>query len=84
MSAVLDLSLYGPLACPLVPLTLIIPSSLFISVVLMRCSSSGSIPVSDRSVNRKALSLPAESIMAFTWSVVGISGIGGWQSIFCF
>ena len=68
-------SLYVPEPCPFTPLTLIIPCSVSMSFLVVSASSLGANPVSFRIVNILIYFLDAWFMIAFTFSVVGISRV---------
>ena len=81
MLAVCGFNLKILLACPFIPIMLIVPCSLSIWVIAVRCSSAGSTAVSVIILNRQVYFSDAEFIISLTFSVVGIIGIGGWYRI---
>ena len=72
----LGLSLYEAEACPLHPRMLISPFSLLMSFCVTLLSSCGEAAISTSSVNMGVKRLVADAIIAFTFSGVGISGLG--------
>ena len=75
-SAVFSFSLYVPLSCLLTPTTLIMPCSASIWLRGIISSSYPSMPVSERMRNIVLILFELLLIMASTFSVFGISGIG--------
>jgi hypothetical protein len=68
-------SLYVPDACPFTPFTLIIPFSVSMSFCVVFASSLGANPVSFNIVKIVMYFFDAWFMIAFTFSVVGISGV---------
>lgn len=68
-------SLYVPEACPLCPVTLIIPCAVSMSLLVRLWSSSGLMPVSARIVNTVAYLRLALLMILVTCSLDGIMGV---------